>query len=367
MNSQDHSSEDPAFSIIVPVFNSQQYIEECVKSVLNQSYDDYELIIVDDGSTDGSLKICRALQRKHEKKIRLITQSNWGPYEARKVGMRHSEGKYLLFLDSDDVLRNDALLILRNTLKVHPVDLLVFHLTSRADFVADRSTLYFSLPGLSQDSKIAVEDCRRELIQSDRFNNLATKAVARHCCEDLMRETTVSRIVMGEDKLALACILSRVKSCFIINEALYYYRPNVESTTKSEFNIRRMLDLCTVHDRMQHFVNQWNCEYLSSQQWSLWLSQLATEVAELARSRMKYQEKVRFCRRLRDINLFDEAIEGADFNVMRIDRRLLIHGLRREKFASVVVASRIFDYLLVVPRWLKSQIAKLRSKLLRIV
>lgn len=90
-------------SVIVPVYNSEEYIGSCVESVLEQSYSAFELILVEDGSTDNSLEICEALCRK-DVRIRLMKQEHRGVSAARNLGIETAQGKYLFFLDSDDMI-----------------------------------------------------------------------------------------------------------------------------------------------------------------------------------------------------------------------------------------------------------------------
>lgn len=97
------------FSIIVPVYNVEKYLRECIESVLNQAYEDYELILVDDGSTDSCPQICDQYGCK-DSRIRVIHQKNRGVSSARNTGLSVSKGRYIVFLDSDDVLCADVLL-----------------------------------------------------------------------------------------------------------------------------------------------------------------------------------------------------------------------------------------------------------------
>lgn len=91
------------FTVICTVYNAEMYIKECIESVINQSYGNFELIIVDDGSTDNSLRLCREFERKDER-IRIYRQENNGVSSARNLGIESSNGDYIIFLDSDDFL-----------------------------------------------------------------------------------------------------------------------------------------------------------------------------------------------------------------------------------------------------------------------
>lgn len=96
------------FSIVVPVYNVEQYLDSCIQSVLSQQFKDYEMILVDDGSNDGSEKICDKYANRYEN-IKVIHKKNEGPAIARNVGIRNAKGKYIIYLDSDDMLIEGAL------------------------------------------------------------------------------------------------------------------------------------------------------------------------------------------------------------------------------------------------------------------
>ena len=97
------------FTIVVPVYNVEKYLPECVSSVLCQSFEDYEIILVDDGSTDGSGKLCDQYAEK-DSRIKVIHQSNQGQAAARNAGIKVAEGDYLLFFDADDLYEQGDLL-----------------------------------------------------------------------------------------------------------------------------------------------------------------------------------------------------------------------------------------------------------------
>ena len=93
-------------SIIVPVYNVAQYLSKCIESILEQSYTDFELILVNDGSSDNSLEICKVYSQR-DNRIVLIDKPNGGVSTARNVGILASKGEYITFVDSDDYLRKD--------------------------------------------------------------------------------------------------------------------------------------------------------------------------------------------------------------------------------------------------------------------
>ena len=94
------------FSLIVPVYNSEKTISRCVDSIIKQSFSDYELILVNDGSKDKSLELCEEYERKY-KNIRVINKENGGASSARNAGLDVAEGDYILFSDSDDYVEQE--------------------------------------------------------------------------------------------------------------------------------------------------------------------------------------------------------------------------------------------------------------------
>lgn len=95
-------------SVIIPVYNSEKYICDCILSVQEQSFSDIEILIVDDGSEDESMEICRKLN-KTDQRIHMLFQNHKGVSSARNRGIREAKGKYLFFLDSDDMIHPELL------------------------------------------------------------------------------------------------------------------------------------------------------------------------------------------------------------------------------------------------------------------
>lgn len=122
----------PLFSIIVPAYNASCYIERCIKSIINQTDNDYELIIVDDGSTDNTFKLCENFEQEN-KNIKIFHQENKGVVFARAKGVKESKGKYLIFCDSDDMIHKDTLKLIKNVIdKIEP-DMVTFKMSNNLE------------------------------------------------------------------------------------------------------------------------------------------------------------------------------------------------------------------------------------------
>ncbi|WP_285815958.1 glycosyltransferase family 2 protein [Thomasclavelia cocleata] len=112
-------------SIIIPVYNVEKYLNRCVASVINQTYSNLEIILVDDGSTDSSYDLCKKL-KKEDSRIVVIHKENGGLSEARNTGISVSTGNYIFFLDSDDYIKENTIEVLYETIKKDNTDLVLF-------------------------------------------------------------------------------------------------------------------------------------------------------------------------------------------------------------------------------------------------
>ncbi len=110
-------------SVVMPCYNSERYIAEAIGSVVNQTSQAAELIIVDDGSTDRSLEICQQISKKYVGQIKVYTQNNAGPYPARNLGLKYAGGDFIAFLDADDYWHKDFLTLLLHEIKKNKVDI----------------------------------------------------------------------------------------------------------------------------------------------------------------------------------------------------------------------------------------------------
>ena len=124
LNSLRYNEINPKISIIIPIFNSENFIEECLNSLIYQTFKNFEIICVNDGSTDNTLEILKEFQNK-DKRIHIINQNNRGEEIARNVGMKESKGEYLMFLDSNDIFKNTMLEELYAKIKKNNLEIII--------------------------------------------------------------------------------------------------------------------------------------------------------------------------------------------------------------------------------------------------
>ena len=115
-------------SIVVPVYNAEKYLDECIQSIINQTYPALELLLINDGSKDGSRGICEKYEA--DPRVRVINKENGGVQSARTMGVKLATGKYLTFVDADDVLEKDTYRLVIEAFEKHDPDLVFFKYTN---------------------------------------------------------------------------------------------------------------------------------------------------------------------------------------------------------------------------------------------
>ncbi|MDO5329379.1 MAG: glycosyltransferase family 2 protein [Coriobacteriia bacterium] len=198
-------------SIIIPVYNSEKYITKCIDSILAQTYKNFEIILVNDGSVDGSLKILNDYKHKYNN-IKIYEQKNQGANSARKNGLDHSKGNYVTFIDSDDEIETDYL------------EKFVEALDKNTEVV---------ICGFKRIKNDSIVSCT---IPSDcLWSELKYTAIcSKFYKKEILEKAIFYNYKIGEDLLITIPCLSNTKNIKFINSAGYLYRIVETSTTNSQ-------------------------------------------------------------------------------------------------------------------------------------
>ena len=215
-------------SVIVPIYNVEEYLEECLESIRNQTYTNIEVILVNDGSTDGSREICESYCEK-DIRFRLINQENQGQSVARNRGFKESIGQYIMFVDSDDVVNTDVLEVLLTYMKTD-VDIVECEMTreKEAFFLNKIPTIVFE-----GNSKEAILNC------------IAFRAVKFCAFTKLYRREIVEKIpflegYIYEDVFTGINYLNHIRKIIVVDYIGYYYRVRPNSTMTKSFNEKNL-------------------------------------------------------------------------------------------------------------------------------
>ena len=264
-----------AISIITPVYNIKDYLRECVFSILNQTFSDFEIILVDDGSTDGSDLLCDEISAS-DRRIKTIHKVNGGPQSACLVGIDNAEGQYICFVDGDDLIEASYLYDLYSSAKLTNADIVV---SPSYNYTVSNKVLRESriAPGIYHEKEI-VNTIFPGLInsggflsrgiQSTRWGKLFVKSII-----DKNREFYDASLYYGEDLNMIFPVF--LDSCTIVinddSKAGYYYRCNPNSIVNSYKNnlyeqtlkLHKNLLMCSIEKKVYDFRKQIYADHIA--------------------------------------------------------------------------------------------------------
>lgn len=221
-------------SIIIPVYNAKEYLADCIEGILAQSFTDFELILVDDGSTDGSHRICDDYQKKDSRVI-AIHKGNGGSANARNIGLQVSQGQYIAYVDADDWIEPDMYERMYQKLMEQDVDIVM---CGRYEDVGDISKrVYHGIPEGRYGKEEMLRAVYPQMISKGDFFEYGILPVIwdklfRRECLERFQLAVDERIVMGEDAACVYPCLLNADSIYVMQECLYHYRQSTTSIIK---------------------------------------------------------------------------------------------------------------------------------------
>lgn len=212
------------FSIIVPVYNVEPYLRQCLESIVNQTDSDYEVIVVDDGSTDQCGMICNQYQSKY-KQLKVIHQENQGLSGARNTGLKYAKGEWIAFIDSDDWVEENYVEILKNEINRNHVDMLSFNAKKIED--KEESLMLFSPENLEfsfQDEHKRHNFLLYTVLQYKIGWEACTRVYKKEVIDKYNLQFEPTKLVFAEDYLFTFQYLLYAESEKHICNVLYNYR-----------------------------------------------------------------------------------------------------------------------------------------------
>jgi len=242
---------NPFFSIIIPVYNVEKYLEQCLDSILSQDYSSYEIICINDGSTDQSSEILKKYNSKHSN-IKVKTIQNSGTSVARNEGIKMAIGQYILFIDSDDWIEKNSLECIYHYLNSDPVDILSFN-----------GSLYYE-----KNQKVEIDTGERinSLSGWEYYNKTVFRPKKFHfVCVVIKAYKRLFLInnhlyfhpgLLHEDNLFTPLVFYHATSTAEIPDRLYYYRIH-EGSKMQEYTYKQIEDKCNVNNILANlFLNK---------------------------------------------------------------------------------------------------------------
>lgn len=285
-------------SIIVPVYNVEKYIHECVNSILKQTYQNYELILVDDGSTDQCVQICDEYQRK-DGRVRVIHKKNGGLSDARNFGIEVATGDYISFVDSDDIISQNYIEIMLSAVLKYDADIVQGTLTreqSELNAVSNQNVETFT-------GEEAYRQC------------MLWKRVKVYACAKLYRKELFQDIRyplgrINEDSCTFYKIFPLAKKVVCVPDYIYFYRKTPGSIMNQPISKKR-LEVMNVPNEMQEYFGE---------------------------NSLKYRDEIEYYRMRLGIHLYNESITNGMADNIEYEVGQLLEMLK-----SIDVSNPFFD------------------------
>lgn len=232
-------------SVIVPIYNVEKYLDECIKSICNQTFTNFEIIAINDGSTDSSLSIIEEYAIK-DSRIRIINQNNKGISAARNEGLKEAKGSYILFVDSDDYILPNTLSSLWECAQATDAEIVIGNVWSFYNDDYNNKVALYERPDLIDKASIfAGEKLYSQLMKYNSFPPLVYLYFTKRSYL-IEKNIKMNETVGHEDELWTIHVMCQAKRIKPINFYYYYYRQRAGSFMYSnnlDFRINSMLNI----------------------------------------------------------------------------------------------------------------------------
>lgn len=331
------SSALPSITVCVPVYNVERYLRECLDSIIEQDYSRFDIVLVDDGSSDGSGAICDQYASKYSDRVRVIHKVNEGPLLARRDAVALATGDYVMCIDSDDMLMPGALAVVAEAIGATGADVVKFGLTRDKDARPEQSA------ALPVGARCVAEEKSEKLralccSTAGAENSMCSKAVRRACIGADVDFAEFGGIKFAEDFLQTVVVYDRAETFCSVDAPLYYYRPGVGVTRA--YNPRFYSDVCRCLTFAENYAAQWEREYKcdgllaglaacrldSASQYAEWLASRGDKAGLGA---LRSSEDFARC----------ATAPGAD-ELLRFDRRLVVGALKRGLYPLIAAVAK---------------------------
>lgn len=223
------------FSVVVPIYNIEGYLQKCIVSLIEQSYDDFEIILVNDGSTDSCYEICESYQKKVPDKIKVVHKKNGGLVSARQAGARVARGEYIICVDGDDWVGRDYLEKIAKIEQEYAPDIIC---VGYYDVLGEKMFhRRFSEENKLYTKEEIMNEILPRLIETENAKAFPLSIWAKVFKKSIYFEQQMAldtKIKIGEDVACVVPCICNANSMYITDDPYYFYRHNDNSMTKNK-------------------------------------------------------------------------------------------------------------------------------------
>lgn len=327
------------FSIIIPVYNTEKYLNKCFDSLINQNYQNFEVIIINDGSTDNSLEICNKYSN-NDNRFKIIDIKNQGVSTARNIGLNEVTGDYITFLDSDDWLENDALLVINKKINNKKYDIVQSNL-----FLDTIKTerLYFNL-----DKDLEVKN-KEEILEniismnygSKKFDNKYLNcrcAGGKFYKTELIKNNKISfpiGIKAFEDGIFNLYAYNFAKEILIMKDSVYHYMQYNNSSTE-KYCVDQENQNFNILNKIKEFIklSNYNLDesynYCIFELYYVWIDKIVR-----LNDKLNKKQKLNKINEISNISMYKNAINKIELkNLSKIYQKIYTFS-KKKKYHSI--------------------------------
>lgn len=331
-----NSHEEIRFSILVPVYNAERFLSECIESALNQTYKNFEIILVDDGSTDASGAICDQYAASYGQ-VSVYHTENGGQIHAREFAVRQAKGDFFVFLDADDRLRSNALETIAAAINKYECDCAIFGFVRLIN-----ETIVPVSEDETEEALTNKRDIYRKCIDG-QYNAIWRKAVKATVWKQDISDTEVLQIRLGEDLIQSLKVFKSSDRIAFIKDAIYEYRDNPNGITYTVTYDAYRKSMC-VNEMVYQFLKQ---EQVFTEQdfdefRQICMGKHVDELLRVCYLKAKTIDKLHLIQELRNTDYFRNFVNQGQVNQLPYKRRILFLLSRWRLDYGIVLLAKIY-------------------------
>ena len=247
---------EPFFSFVIPVYNSEKYLNECLESIFSQTCDDFELVLVDDESKDTSGIICDEWKKKHPDQVRVIHQKNTGVYIAKRNGIKASSGRFIYVMDNDDLIVSDkAFETIKGKINETNCDLVIFNATDNIETGHLLCNIPFHDGEVFEGKKLSI--IYDEFLRTKNLHHIWMMVFSRELFDWNYTYSEDFRMLRDGPSLILP-ILSSAKKILYLKGTYYYWRVQNQNSASKHYDVVNFYkSINYLHKRVIEYSQLW--------------------------------------------------------------------------------------------------------------
>lgn len=344
---------DSLISIIVPVYNTENYLEKCLYSLVNQTYKNIEIIIVDDGSPDNSMNIIQKFVLA-DNRVKVISQKNQGLSGARNTGMNNTNGDYIMFIDSDDWIEIDTCEKAINASEKYNADVVFwsyikeFSNSQKDNYLFDKTEIIWSEKNINQLSRRMVGLVGDELANPQSIDNLVTawgKLYKKSVIGDV--RFTDTKIIGTEDALFNIEVFLGINSAVYIPDLLSHYRKDNESSLTHNYKKKLVSRWREMYSRIKFLLdrNDMSREYYDALKNRICFGLIGLGINLAEDKKMSFKEKKKEIYNILSMKHYQIALKDLDFSYLPIQWKVFFKLAKNNNALLLLWLLEIMDYL----------------------